>query len=71
MPRIVFWNLCSRTGTMPVNQHEKFPVALVSGFSPAICKMVLSGKLDPFECLLEQLNSERYQMVEDALKEVI
>lgn len=71
MPRCVFWNLCSRTGTMPVNQHEKFPVALVSGFSPAICKMVLSGELDPFKCLVEQLNSERYQMVEDAVKNVI
>lgn len=71
MPRCVFWNICSRTGTLPVNQHENFPVALVSGFSPAICKMVLSGKLDPFECLVEQLNSERYQIVEDAVKEVI
>ena len=71
MPRCVFWNICSRTGTLPVNQHENFPVALVSGFSPAICKMVLSGKLDPFECLVEQLNSERYQIVEDAVKDVI
>ena len=71
MPRCVFWNICSRTGTLPVNQHENFPVALVSGFSPAICKMVLSGKLDPFECLVEQLNSERYQIVEDAVKDII
>lgn len=71
MPRVVFWNIYSRTGTLPVNQHENFPVALVSGFSPAICKMVLSGKLDPFECLVEQLNSERYQAVEEAVKEVI
>jgi len=71
MPRCVFWNICSRTGTLPVNQHENFPVALVSGFSPAICKMVLSGELDPFKCLLEQLNSERYQIVEEAVKEVI
>lgn len=71
MPKCTFWNICSRTGTLPVNQHENFPVALVSGFSPAICKMVLSGKLDPFECLVEQLNSERYQIVENAVKEVI
>ena len=71
MPRCVFWNLCSRTGTLPVNQHETFPVALVSGFSPAICKMVLSNKLDPFECLIEQLNSERYAAVEEAIKEIL
>lgn len=68
MPRCAFWNLCSRTGTLPVNRHENFPVALVSGFSPAICKMVLSNKLDPVECLVEQLNSERYQPVEEAVK---
>ena len=71
MPRVVFWNLRSRTGTLPVNQHENFPVALVSGFSPAICKMVLSGKLDPFECLVEQLNSERYQIIEEIVKDII
>jgi len=33
--------------------------------------MVLSNKTDPFDCLLEQLNSERYQAVEDALKDLI
>lgn len=71
LPRCVYWNINSRTGTLPVNQHENFPVSLVSGFSASICKMVLSGKLDPFECLVEQLNSERYQMVEDAVKDVI
>ena len=61
----------SRTGTLPVNQHENFPVALVSGFSTSVCKMVLSGELDPFKCLLEQLNSERYQIVEDSVKGII
>lgn len=43
-------------------------VALVSGFSPNIAKMVMSGKLDPYECLLETLNTERYQPVEDVLR---
>lgn len=70
MPRCVFWNICSRTGTLPVNQHETFPVALVSGFSPAICKMVLSGELDPYKCLVNQLNVERYQLVEEAVKDI-
>jgi len=70
LPRVVFWNICSRTGTIPMTQNS-LGVALVSGFSPAIAKMVLSNKIDPFECLLEQLNSERYQAIEDALKEVL
>lgn len=65
LPRLVFWNICSRTGTIPVKENE-LGVALVSGFSPAIAKMVLSNKTDPFECLLEQLNSERYAAVEEA-----
>ena len=46
-------------------------VALVSGFSPNIAKMVMSGKTDPYDCLLEAINTERYQPVEDALSPVI
>ena len=67
LPRLVFWNICSRTGTIPVKENE-LGVALVSGFSPSIVKMVLSNSTDPFECLLEQLNSERYAPVEQAVK---
>ena len=70
LPRLVFWNINSRTGTIPVKENN-LGVALVSGFSPAIVKMVLSNNVDPFECLLEQINSERYQKVEDAIKELV
>ncbi|ORX83223.1 hypothetical protein BCR32DRAFT_292125 [Anaeromyces robustus] len=70
LPRLAFWNICSRSGTIPVIENS-MGVALVSGFSPAIVKMVLSNKTNPFECLLEQLNSERYQPIEDALKDII
>lgn len=68
MPRLVFWNVNSRTGTIPVKENE-LGVALVSGFSVNVAKMVMSGKTDPFECLLETLNSERYAPVEAALKQ--
>ena len=67
LPRLIFWNVNSRTCTIPVREND-MGVALVSGFSVNICKMVMSGKTDPFECLLETINSERYQPVEDALK---
>lgn len=70
LPRLVFWNLNSRTGTIPVKENE-LGVALVSGFSPTIAKMVLSNKTDPFECLLEQLNSERYDAVENVVKDLV
>lgn len=62
LPRLVFWNVNSRTGTIPVIEND-LGVALVSGFSVNIVKMVLSGNLDPYECLLEQLMSERYAKI--------
>ena len=70
LPRLVYWNVCSRTGTIPLQENE-MGVALVSGFSPAIAKMVFSSKLDPFEVLVDALNVERYQPVEDAVKDII
>lgn len=69
LPRLVFWNVNSRTGTIPVKQNE-LGVALVSGFSVNIVNMVMSNKFDPYECLLDTLNTERYQPVEDAVKAV-
>lgn len=63
MPRLVFWNVCSRTNTIPIQENES-GVALVSGFNPAVYNMVLSDELDPYKCLLNQINSERYDAVE-------
>jgi predicted mannosyl-3-phosphoglycerate phosphatase (HAD superfamily) len=60
LPRLVFWNVNSRTSTVPVQENDN-GVALVSGFSPNIVKMVMSNKTDPFEVLKEQLLSERYK----------
>ena len=70
LPRLIFWNVNGRTNTIPVKEND-LGVALVSGFSPSIVKMVLSNKTDPFECLLEQLDSPRYDAVENVLKEII
>lgn len=66
LPRLVFWNVNSRTGTVPVVEND-MGVALVSGFSPNIAQMVMSGKTDPYECLLEALNNERYAPIAEAL----
>ena len=70
LPRLIFWNVNSRTGTVPVKEND-LGVALVSGFSVNIVKMVMSNKLDPYECLLDVLNVERYQAIEDAVKDVV
>ena len=68
LPRLIFWNICSRTGTIPVTENE-LGVALVSGFSPNIADMVMSSELDPYKCLLKKLFNGRYVEVENALKE--
>lgn len=67
LPRLVFWNVNSRTSTIPVVEND-LGVVLVSGFSTNIVKMVLSGKTDPWETLCDTLNSSRYQPIEEALK---
>lgn len=68
LPRLVFWNVNSRTGTIPIRENN-LGVALVSGFSPNIADMVLSGELDPYKCLVSKLSSARYDAVEAALKQ--
>lgn len=70
IPRLIFWNVNSRTGTIPIKEND-LGVALVSGFSTNICKMVLSGELDPYKCLLEAINAERYDVIEEAIKKAI
>ena len=70
LPRLVFWNLASRTGTIPVKQND-MGVALVSGFSTNIMKLVLNGELDPYVALVKELNAERYNAVEEALNTIL
>lgn len=70
LPRLVFWNVSSRTGTIPVISNE-LGVVLVSGFSPSVVQMILNGKTDPYEALKELLNSERYQPVEEIMRNTL
>lgn len=67
MPKLVFWNVNSRTNVIPVRENE-LGVGLVSGFSVNVCNMVLSNELDPFLCLKKLLERERYQKVLDCLE---
>lgn len=59
LPKLVFWNVCSRTNTIPC-KHNENGVLLVSGFSVNVLKMVMNGETDPYKALLKELNSERY-----------
>ena len=70
LPRLVFWNVASRTGTIPLRENEN-GVALVSGYSPAVAKMVFSAKTDPFEALVDTLDSPRYDIVGQLVKGIV
>lgn len=67
MPKLVFWNVNSRTNTVPLQQNE-LGVILVSGFSKNIFDMVLSTELDPYKALINTLDSGRYDIIKEVLK---
>ena len=62
LPRLIFWNVNSRTKTIPLREN-KLGVTLVSGFSQNVLKMVMSNKYDPYDVLIETLDSERYNPI--------
>jgi hypothetical protein len=70
MPKLVFWNVNSRTEAIPMTQNEN-GVILVSGFSAAICKMVLSNETDPYLALVNVLMNERYDEPVNHIKDII
>ena len=67
VPHLAFWNVCSRTSTIPV-RNNPLGVTLVSGFSPTVMRMVISGKLDPYDAMVDTLNDHRYDAVREALQ---
>ncbi len=63
MPRIVFWNL-NAADNVPV-KFDKSGTALVSGFSPAIVKSVLSADLEEFSpetIMLKTIMDHKYDI---------
>lgn len=61
MPKIVYWNIQSRHGDVPV-AFDKMGTALISGFSPAIMTSVLSAEeFTPVSIMDETILSERYK----------
>lgn len=66
LPRLVFWNVNSKTGAIPLKENE-LGVVLVSGFSLNIAEMIMSNELDPYKVLLEKLGTERYKKITDIL----
>ena len=67
LPKLVFWNVNSRTKTIPMTENE-MGVVLVSGYSPNIMSMVMSDQTDPWLALKEKLDDKRYNCISDTLK---
>ena len=63
LPRIVFWNVQSRSRQQPVTMNEQ-GVMLVSGCSPSIFSMVVDGRITPYEYMKQVLCGERYAVIE-------
>jgi hypothetical protein len=62
LPKVVFWNLNAAYGNTPV-KFDKSGTALVSGFSPAVAKGILSGNMDDFSpeaIMLKTVMVDRY-----------
>ena len=65
MPKVVFWNLNASYGNAPVKFNET-GTALVSGFSPAIVKPLLSCDMDSFTpeaIMLKTIMDNRYAVM--------
>ena len=59
-PKIIFWNIQSRNRNVPV-RYNKNDVALVSGFSPSILKILLTSDItNPYVVMSQVLNDVRY-----------
>ena len=62
LPKLIFWNVNSRTKTIPLVENE-LGVALVSGFSQNVLRMVMTNNLNPYDILIETITSPRYDTI--------
>ena len=63
LPEIIYWNIQSRQDNIPVGFNDT-GCALISGFSPAIMKSVLScGNMTPYNMMREVIDSVRYEPI--------
>ena len=63
MPKLIFWNVNSRSGAIPLTENEA-GVILLSGFSKSLMEMVMSSELSPYKALVATLNKERYSIID-------
>lgn len=54
VPKLIFWNVNSRTNTVPIKTND-LGVYLLSGFSPNVLNLLSYGIENQFEALVEEL----------------
>jgi len=63
LPKLYFWNVDSRQNNFPVTKDTE-NTALISGFSPSVFEYILKDKkVNPYQLMVDVLNSERYERV--------
>ncbi len=60
LPQVVFWNVCSRNRQQPVTRNQQ-GATLLSGCTPRLFEMALSGVLDPYGYMMRTLDTPRYR----------
>lgn len=55
VPKLIFWNVNSRTNTVPIKTNE-LGVYLLSGFSPNVLNILADGVDNQFEALIKELD---------------
>ena len=60
LPKLVFWNVEARQDNIPMRDNGR--VTFVSGYSPVIYEMVMTGKTG-LDLVLDKLNSKRYAVI--------
>jgi len=60
MPHLIFWNVEARQDNIPMK--SEYGITFVSGFSPVIFEMIMSGKTGE-DLMMDKLNSERYACI--------
>mgnify|MGYP004517431253 CR=1 FL=1 len=69
LPRLIFWNVCSRTNTIPMRENEN-GLVLISGFSKSLLQVVIGKYTSPYEALIAQLSNPRYECVNNETTEM-
>lgn len=60
LPKLVFWNVQARQNNIPMRDNGY--VSYVSGMSPVIFDMVMSGKTG-YDLMMDKLDSPRYEVI--------